>query len=211
MSIEEIQIALRVVLGEMQVHAVVAYLIGILLAAGAAFAGAYLKKRGENLATKADYEALRMQLIENTRITEEVKASVASIAWAHQRHWTQNEKYFGELLTLIATSQGLMRRTKFAFEAHEKTGKAFSPEEIERMEKALQAYEQIRVLLAPARLYLSDEAVRAVTDFTEFRFLIEPGANLATQIDTPMRKLTELQDALVAEGKKHLSKPTQGK
>src|SRR5437763_10539782 len=52
----------------------------MVLALGAAgigaFAGAYLKRRGENLATKEDFDVLLQQLKAQTKATEEIKADV---------------------------------------------------------------------------------------------------------------------------------------
>ena len=45
-------------------------------AAIGAFVGAYLKKRGENLATKEDFEDLLQQIKAQTKATEEIKAEV---------------------------------------------------------------------------------------------------------------------------------------
>jgi hypothetical protein len=58
------------------------------VAAGAgAYFGEYLKTRGKNLATKADFESLQAQLSANTKVVETIKAEVGQRDWA-QREWT---------------------------------------------------------------------------------------------------------------------------
>ncbi|MDT6962950.1 hypothetical protein QTN24_15740 [Cupriavidus sp. SZY C1] len=47
----------------------------------AAFAGAYIKRRAENLATRDDFEELKRQLAQNTRVTEEIKAEIGHAEW----------------------------------------------------------------------------------------------------------------------------------
>jgi hypothetical protein len=61
----------------------------VLLAAAAAagaFFGEYLKTRGKNLATKADFDSLQNQLRANTELVETIKAEVG------QKDWTQRER-----------------------------------------------------------------------------------------------------------------------
>lgn len=56
---------------------VVMAFVGIIGAAG----GAYWRRRGENLATKADFIDLQDQLKANTRATEEIKAKISFDDW----------------------------------------------------------------------------------------------------------------------------------
>jgi hypothetical protein len=59
----------------------------LLTAAAGAFLGEYLKTRGKNLATKADFESLKAQLAANTRLVETIKSEVGQKDWA-KREWT---------------------------------------------------------------------------------------------------------------------------
>ena len=51
-----------------------------------AFVGEYLKTRGKNLATKADFDRLQDQLRANTELVETIKSEVGQKDWA-QREW----------------------------------------------------------------------------------------------------------------------------
>jgi len=62
--------------------------ISALCAGFAAYAGGYLRRRGENLATKQDFDALLSQLAANTLLVETVKAEVGIQDWA-ERQWRQ--------------------------------------------------------------------------------------------------------------------------
>jgi hypothetical protein len=55
-------------------------------AAAGAFYGGYLKTRGQNLATKHDWEMLQDQLRTNTQLVETIKAEVGQRDWA-RREW----------------------------------------------------------------------------------------------------------------------------
>jgi len=72
-------------------HAWVLLLVQIVLLAAAAavgaFFGEYLKTRGKNLATKADFDSLQDQLRANTQLVETIKSEVGQKDWA-QREWT---------------------------------------------------------------------------------------------------------------------------
>lgn len=43
--------------------------------------GSYLRKRGENLATRDDFEELKTQLKDTTRLTEEIKREIGHAEW----------------------------------------------------------------------------------------------------------------------------------
>ena len=62
------------------------YIILCLLAGFGSFIGSYCKKRGENFATKADFDELLSQLRETTKATEEIKKNIAHEDWA-TREW----------------------------------------------------------------------------------------------------------------------------
>jgi hypothetical protein len=65
---------------------VINVLVMALAAALAAFAGSYLKTRGQHFATKADFDSLQDQLSAQTRLVETIKSDVAQKDWA-QREW----------------------------------------------------------------------------------------------------------------------------
>jgi hypothetical protein len=50
--------------------------LALVSAAGSAFLTSYYQKRGENFATKADFENILEQLEETTRLSEEIKADI---------------------------------------------------------------------------------------------------------------------------------------
>src|SRR5262245_46794085 len=59
--------------------------IGALLSFAGSFLGAYLKRRGENYATHADFERLLGQLSEQTRATEAIKTEISEGLWNRQQ------------------------------------------------------------------------------------------------------------------------------
>jgi hypothetical protein len=69
-------------------------LLTVVAAAIGSFGGAYLKTRGTNLATKADFATLQSQLRANTELTEEIKAEVRTT----QQEWTNLRRFKLEAL-----------------------------------------------------------------------------------------------------------------
>jgi hypothetical protein len=65
------------------VYVVVAALVGAVAALGTS----YFRIRGQNLATKHDFDELKRQLKDNTELVEAIKSEVGQKDWA-QREWT---------------------------------------------------------------------------------------------------------------------------
>jgi hypothetical protein len=49
--------------------------------------GAYLKKKGENLAVREDIEDLKVQTAELTKTAKEIEAKISEESWNRQRQW----------------------------------------------------------------------------------------------------------------------------
>jgi hypothetical protein len=66
-----------------------------------AYLGAYLKQKGENLATREDVDKI-------TRATEEIKAQISGDMWDRQRRWeTKRDILFNVVKALEASSRQL--------------------------------------------------------------------------------------------------------
>ena len=58
--------------------------VTLIAAAVGAFIGEYLRTRGKNLATRADFESLQAQLRANTQTVESIKSEVSQRDWAQE-------------------------------------------------------------------------------------------------------------------------------
>jgi len=71
--------------------------------------GAYARKRGETLATKADFAELAKQLAATTRLAEEVKLAVAHDDWVTREWKTLRRVKLEELCTAIASADNWLK------------------------------------------------------------------------------------------------------
>jgi hypothetical protein len=77
--------------------------ITTLLGSGAgSFLGAYLKKKGENLATHEDIDRLVVQVSAVTTATKEIESKITSEVWDQQRRWELKREALFEATKRIA-------------------------------------------------------------------------------------------------------------
>lgn len=79
------------------------FVVSGLAAVAADFLKAYGRKRGEQLATKADFESLKEQLRATTRLTEEIKSEVGHIEWRMREAYTARRAKLEEFVQQIGT------------------------------------------------------------------------------------------------------------
>ena len=75
--------------------------VALVVGGGAAYFGAYFKRRGESFATKADFDGLLTQLKETTAVAEEVKARFSHADWATRELKTLRRLKLEELLQAV--------------------------------------------------------------------------------------------------------------
>ncbi len=168
MSPAELELLLRKLLGEGIQLQPASYLllvvISLMAAAAGAFMGAYLKRRAENLATKADFDSLLTQLREQTREVEEIKSEIASAGWVHQRRWDLKRELYWQLLEVL---EELKQKGRWLLHV---VGDSWSPSQeanryVETFAKDMRERGTVEKLLASkavAGIILADLAVAAI-------------------------------------------------
>lgn len=105
MTPADVELIIRRIYGEgIHLHPTVYVLLltASVIAGGlGAYIGAFLRRKGENLATKADFESILAQLREQTREVEHVKNEIAQAGWIHQRRWDLKRQLYWELLETL--------------------------------------------------------------------------------------------------------------
>lgn len=84
-------------------------LVPLFSAGAGAYLGAYLRKKGENLATHEDIERLLDQVRKVTTTTEQIKAEISSDVWDRQRQWELKREMIIEVSKAISdVEEGLL-------------------------------------------------------------------------------------------------------
>jgi hypothetical protein len=81
-----------------------------ILAGAGAYLGAYLRKKGENLATHEDIDKLNDQVRSVTQITEEIKAKISNEVWDRQKHWELKREVLLQAAKRLAKIDDVMTR-----------------------------------------------------------------------------------------------------
>ena len=87
----------------------------ILSAGVGAYVGAYLKKKGENNATKEDFNDLKEQTRQLTHATKEIEAKIDDQVWNRQRQWEMKKEIFIEATRVVAKADETLARTVSAY------------------------------------------------------------------------------------------------
>jgi hypothetical protein len=79
------------------------------------FFGTYLRKKGENLATKEDIDDLVEQTRQLTQATKEIEAKISHEVWDRQRKWeVKKEALFDAARGLVELNNALMQLSSVA-------------------------------------------------------------------------------------------------
>lgn len=81
-------------------------LIGAITCVVGSYIGSYAKKRGENLATKEDFDSLLRQVTATTLATEEVKAAVSHADWVERESKSSKREKLEEFLHAVYALTG---------------------------------------------------------------------------------------------------------
>ena len=80
--------------------------IASLISAGfGAYFGAYLKKKGENLATHEDFQQVLTELKETTHTTKEIENKISDVFWDRQKRWELKRDTLIEAANKVAAAK----------------------------------------------------------------------------------------------------------
>ncbi len=145
------------------------YLSVLFLTFVGGFLGAYLKRKGENFATKEDFDSLLNQVKETTIATESIKVDLAKGSWLHQQSWHLKEKYYSGLLEeLYKLRESLSAR----LDCYMEPGSEHHDAEINNTDHykrqarvGLNSIQRVRELYGPAGMVISSQSVKALDNF----------------------------------------------
>lgn len=146
-------------------------LVFVMAAAGAYF-GSYLRKKGENLATREDIDKMVDQVERTTKASEEVKAAISNDLWLKQKRWDLRRDVYAQLLEAFeALSQSLSimagadNAARMRFEVRDVEGGTFHKQRYEMArERAVEALRNARRAHALGGVFLTSEVRTIVED-----------------------------------------------
>src|ERR1700733_15242604 len=89
-------------------------LTGIVAGIGA-YIGAYLKKKGENLATHEDFQKLLAEHRSPTEATKVIEARISIGVWSQQQRWDVQKTALLESLKELASAETFLNRLVYTF------------------------------------------------------------------------------------------------
>lgn len=145
------------------------YLLAIIMAFIGGFLGAYLKRKGENLAMKEGYDSLLIQIKRTTNATESIKNDLSKGSWLHQQSWYLKEKYYSGLLKeLYILRASLLARLDYYMQPgaeYRDTQIIEKPHYKKQTKIGSKALKKIHVIHGPAEMVISDRAIKALNNF----------------------------------------------
>jgi hypothetical protein len=187
----------------------VLYLVSFFLSLLGAFLGAYVKRKGEHLATKEDFEDLLTQVRKTTQATEQIKVTLSSNVWFSQQQWVIREKHYVDLLRHLWLLKNAMRDQDMYFREpgseHNESYISKQPHFIALTERADKAYQTIRELMGPAAIFLSKETMGALGRLVSGHEAVAEQSMCTAEYVSEASNLAQVAyDAVLAEAKNEL-------
>ena len=160
MSTEEAQRLLDILSsGELSFSWKTYVLVG-LITLGGAYLGAYLRRRGENFATKQDLHDI-------TAIVEEIRARVSDESWQNQKFWEEKKTIYVELIKgLNKISDALWEHLLNGFDQQTFMGNN-NPARQESAQLILNSLSRYLEYTGVAYVFLNEQAHTAMTNLSD--------------------------------------------
>ena len=104
--------------------------LSFITAGAGAYFGAYLRKKGENLATKEDFEELKTQTEKLREATKEIDTKIEKRVWNDQRRWELRRDTLLVIMTSLRRAHRAVNALYSAYGADMKIKDAQSKERI---------------------------------------------------------------------------------
>jgi hypothetical protein len=166
------------------------FLILVLLISGiGSYIAKYLEAKGQNLATREDFESLRHQLTESTRVVEGIKAEFARTDWASKEWTALRIRKIEEMMSLYSTLQShidatfanaLTRQPLPEWDNAEKAvviAELYLPELLDNAADLARQVMGLPIACASIDVYARDRAPGRPEDFSKGRFELKVDHN----------------------------------
>lgn len=131
------------------------------------YLGAYAMKKGENLATKEDFNDLKTQTADLTRVTEEIKDKISFDTWDRQKRWELKQGVLFEATRRITEVDDSLMTLDSAIKIgprfdHNQTWEKSKAKKLERWAKAISALDETRFFVT---VVCGKETINAVDNY----------------------------------------------
>jgi hypothetical protein len=190
------------------------YVLIPLLSGGAAYFGAYLKRKGDDRAAREQFNTILSQLRQTTEATESIKVSLSSRTWLLQQQWGIREQHYAELLTQL---------TKFRMALHDQDEyfvEPYHPHDEKWMQsvrdnskfqmlgqRASEANQALRELVGPASIFLSDKTIVLLTQMQSDHYGIAnfSAMHLGEYVAETRKVIDAVYEAVLVEARTELA------
>ena len=139
------------------------------------YIGAYLRKKGENLATHEDVDRLVAQVSAVTQVTKQIEAKVEKSSKVYERQLDILQGVYSKLYDVLAV---LQRMTSGGRMSHELPPSDYAPHVVTAMRAAFEEFQKGRLLLPSALVHQCDTFFSTVYDGQrDFAFAVDPMVN----------------------------------
>lgn len=187
-------------------------LISLISAGLGAFLGSYLKRKGEHLATRDDFDELLLQIKAQTKVTEEIKQELSGKLWIAQKQWELKREIYKSVLEVIDETRSAMKKVDYKWGP---VPFGASPDEAARLQENRQdSVEDARVRISRAtrklhhtavfsQVVLSEEAIQTLMNLLDM--LEEEGdADLDDYLPAWIRETDQVYRTLIDEARHEL-------
>jgi hypothetical protein len=115
------------------------------------FLGAYLKKKGENIALQEDIEKLVAQVEAVTQATKAIEAKISNEMWERQKRW-EIKRGIVEAIKELASVEDSLRAMYILFLISQKAGEPDSQQMVQQKTDAIIRWNQASLAFQRAKL-----------------------------------------------------------
>jgi hypothetical protein len=190
------------------------YIVAFGLSLLGAFLGSYIKRKGEHLATKEEFDDLLTQVRKTTQATEQIRATLSSKVWFSQQQWVIREKHYVDLLRHVWLLRNATRDQDMYFQEpgseHNERHIAGQPHFRALADVANESYQKIRELMGPAAIFLSNKTMGALERLVDGHESVAEHAMCTAEYVSEASNLADVAyTAVLAEAKNELE-PKEG-
>lgn len=176
----------------------------------ASYIGSYMRRKGEDRATKEEFADFRERLCKTTEDTESIKNTLSGKNWLTQQQWTIREKHYVQLLSdLTKLKISLQARNQYFVEpgSEYNTSLEEQPGFLNASSNGSRALSAIDEQIGPAALFLSKKSIASLEKLVRKHCSVAEFSACTVEYVSAALDLVEVAySAVLFEGKQELGR-----